>query len=1750
MVAPYTQPVIPEGQQAPPEPIQLDGSVQDTSPEQQPIQLDYNTSDNYLLSNQTIQSRAFKLSYGDPKQKLTPEDASNAIQAGQEKDVREGLANDLNADLLGRRYDLTVKTVSQKQGPLSPEDYKNIDTATGYNFPYQYPVNPDGVMESNYANRYISELDNFATELGPSNPWFAVKSLPTTDAEAMRRWGTISAAHSQYWMTKYQKAQDAASSQGLFSSAADIAKIAFPMFNPYVELKTRAAGPNTSFGSGILLGEHYQNLAKNYRALPWNDFMNEVDKNVDPMIQDNPRLAMMFIEAMIGQSTDTRLLNDVNTIGNLTDFGSIVKIGSTVWSKASLARSLKQQAINAVKANVNPESTQAAIATSVGDIPTAAGLNAGEVMMRASQNPTQTGLDMLDRYFRVMKTNIAGDTSISDTRRNILLSDLDASRSRIFSTLPDMLRPTGFPIDFMDKDFLLAAVQRFKDRYAGINNNFIKISNPFLEPLSNRFMHTAWIGRNGAEFFSSAEEAAGYMDLHGFRTTMNSDQLANIDARIADLKASEAYAEHQAGINQYYKLDEQIKDLEKIRAKNARPGGYLIKNEDSGLGYYVEFTGGMKYDDRILKDFLFRPERETSVSPSSWTNWIPYFNKLRTAEDTLSAEHRQMRKPAVYPQSIMIALAHEEGQFLDNLYRGKLARDPVTGDLNPFWKRGVPIVRRFLNKEEANRFEETLAYNQRDKDPNPNVRGDGYYFETPKDLNDYYIRRYNGDTPSAAFQDAYFAVKRWQEYDRILRELGHYGHRSSLGAETHVLVAKNAAGEEIRSDAFDGWSRSSTPKNNGNMLMMGETPDQSKVIDLSSLSISARAKLDKQLAEQGGRIIELYDTNQRPFKGMGLKDGDKMITAVWPHQIETSPLKWDTIPQRGGGHLVYDYEHAIKMADIQSERVTAGKWKNRYNGDKLFHFVANRAQGEDYVKKLNAIKNLLRDGKDEDAHALFTHHQMPYDWNEFKGYFRKYKDSNGVWHEPRFDINEDFHVVPRNKLIIDMSGMRKMLEDRYKQTNLKLNIRKGLFMDGTREMNPARNHMIEFTGERDAESVSAMENLGTKDNPIWKVNPAQMVSPIDTLNRSLGRIIRSSIMDDYKTYATMSWLQEARPHLNMEEGVVDSSPYWVFKTAGKDSFSSAVDPALRSQLLANKFKIDQLVGTPSELDTLLHSAAQKLADAVYEAGGKPFKVVPPWLLHTVRDPFSFFRSVTFNAYSGLFSIPQLFVQTTTFATMWGIAPRYSTAGTLATMLHGMSRLNRNPEILARLDELASSMRLPGLPAWKPGEWLEAMKSLERTGFSHVAGEYAPLSNLQYAKVVQQGKSQFLHWGTAPFRGGEKTVRIGAWYTAFKEFRDAHPTGPIGRAALQRILDRADFLYGNMSSASNSLLHTGILSLPTQFFAYNLRLAELFFSKRMAGGLGNSASERNWARLRILAVNSLMFGVPMGLGVTGAPVGDWLRQELLDHGYKPGNNAALTTLIEGAVSAGLQRTTGHLYDFGQRYGLQGWTIMRDLISDPSFWKIAFGATGSLMANTGSNLDGFIHAMWNLAKGTPSAYPLKSTDWVDAFKEAWSVKNAYGLWVALTAGKWVNKNLATVGDVSPMNAIFMTAFGLQPQLQVDARNIGVNLKSQQDFQKFALNKAQENMERAFLAEDNKDPEQAKQYFIRAATRLQEADIPEEKIASMIAKAVKGKYSLIERIAWERYIQDAPASVRDEYRKMYGYIYDSLRKEGLMK
>lgn len=1106
---------------------------------------------------------------------------------------------------------------------------------------------------------------------------------------------------------------------------------------------------------------------------------------------------------------------------------------------------------------------------------------------------------------------------------------------------------------------------------------------------------------------------------------------------------------------------------------------YEVKKK--GLGYFIKINRPLDETLPVVRDAF--QTTASSTTPNTGLNaWFNAFlGRFRTPEETLSLDQRKNRHAATYATSVVLDLANKE---LAEVKKLRAWAFPGTS-----------------KRQQWNEWKDVIT---RARDLNDSITGDkGYFFRGVGELEDHY-QRYVNRMPDPQEVRAYFAYTRFVELDRELRNIAVYRNKSRLGVEQHRIALLDKEGNKVYSDLFDGIRMKEMPKTDDRVLLsIGQEQGSEKLLWGDKIYTQLKNKLEQGVKEGRYQVIRVFDPESRPFNAFSkiAEKENARIRYIITDKAETRGLPFDQVPRRGGGHFDFDYEHYIKQARIVPETRGAG-FRHWYEGDSTLMPILNRAMGEKLLPFLNEARAHIQAGRMAEARAL-VESKLPIEWKEFQSWFNP-KKVNGVLQSARFNVTEPFQIAPKNRLLGDIDNT---LASRYPNT----------FENGTRRGSDARMNQVQYTGERDSDIVKTIVDKGTQGNPVWAYEPAKLVDPVTSIDRAMTRIINSNFMDDYKIFAVEHWLKEAQQYLKLNDiKELWHSPFWHFLNAGqKEAFNPGAPAEIVNRLMTQRIQIQQFLGVPSTTDTILHSAAQRLSDVIYSKYG-PTRIDPSWALPYLSDPFRFLRAVTFHAKLGVFAIPQLMVQSQTYATIWAVSgARNAGPGTIAAFLTQLSRINKNPAVLDGLDKVASKL------GWKAGQFKEALSEGQRTGFFNVGGEYALRDSALNPPVIQSGASKFFNWGTVFFTEGERNVRYGAWYTAFKEWRTKNPTGRITDAERQEILTRADLMYVNMSRASSSVLHQGVFSIPTQFLSYQMRAAELFTGKRLT----------NMERTRMLAWNAGLYGVPMAAGVTGFPFGDFIRKSALDHGYTVGDNWVTSTVMEGLPSMLMALATGHgdiqkgnFYNIGERYGIQGFETLREALrSDKTMWDILGGAAFSTFSNTWERLDGFTNGMMSLIRDDDKYFKLKPDDFIDIFKEASGVNNNWRMAMALNTGRWLSKKGVYLDNVSPANAIFMSVSGLQSQAVSDLNLMSWLHKDQQALEKYGLQKFTEEFRKG-IRERNANPTQSTEYFKRALAYLNITGYPQDKRGAAIALASKDNESLINQMNWS-FFQGAP-------------------------
>lgn len=1150
-------------------------------------------------------------------------------------------------------------------------------------------------------------------------------------------------------------------------------------------------------------------------------------------------------------------------------------------------------------------------------------------------------------------------------------------------------------------------------------------------------------------------------------------------------------------------------DGDRIRGINS-PGEAGVSIGNVGGKYYAYYSRPISEIKHYIRDNVLKTPEGANIN-EGLLNQLGLSNKLRTPDEILSELETMNRKVAIFSPAVLRQLATDIVGEPVSIARAKL--------------RGQNIYDVFKNLGKGSEFQRMIDDLQSTRDP---VTGKpGKSLESVQDVYDYYNRSF-GRNPDNIEVEGYFAAKMGMNMDYAFRNLSLVKNMSRLGNQEHRVFTLGSDGH-VFSNFFVGSLEKEYPSGNaGSIAYIGEHKGDEVVKGFDNF---AQTKLGKEIipkiASGEYKLIKLYNVGLRPLKDFGTIINDRRISYVITKNTETRNLSFQQIPRLPGFHMEHDNPFALKQGKIRLDNIDGTTYAH-YEGDTLAFLLTNRAQGEALAKIMNEVTRLIRTGDEAGAEQVAK--QLPMSWSELRAYYEPKRGPGGEVSPARFSKTEDFKVVAKGKSVINTDND---LVNKYKDLN---------FRDSTRTGSPDKQFQVEFTGERDMYDVMQMsDEEGNARNPIWKYTPAKPVDGITSMNRALSRITNSTIMDDVKISGMEAWIQRNAKYLDLKDlGELMAAPFYHFENV---KILPGVPVTTASRIEAERWAIRQFNGVPSTWDNLLKSMQDRFADDIWGADSKIAKslaTVGKWGVAALKDGPTFLRYMAFKTGIGMFALPQFFTQLNTFVPIAGIAGYGKAAqGGAAALAHTWTRFNKDPAILRTIDKKLQAF------GYKPGEFIEAYEAMKGTGFDYVATETN--SMMAYTKtdgIFKSTAGAIMDGGDVFFREGDRMGRYGAWYAAYKEWRDANPIGRMTEFDRAKIINRADMLTGNMTQASKSGLQTGAAAFPTQFLGYQIRMAELMLGKRLS----------TQQKFNLFGAYWLMYGAPVAASsvVVFPQVGEWMQDAAQKYGYTPfskswaswgygpfmeGLPATLLKLATGIYAGKLSE--GNLYNVGDKYGNPGLDILREAFSkDKSILEMMTGAAGSMVSNYLSSIDGYWKWMSTFLSGDDKQYKMTHADFIQPFKLFSSVNKAWQLQMAVNTHVWMSRNETALADnIGAMNAIWMASTGLQPK-DTDTKTVQRLQEIQNDLQEYGLKSFRKNMHRGFDALEAKDPQQANTYFNNAKVDLELSGVPLHKRGQAYRSAADGR-TRPESALWKYYIDSASPEQYKGSSEVYKYL-----------
>lgn len=1674
----------------------MDPIAVDTSPttyEATPITVDTGEQPVYALPDNVANIRASKAAFGLGRPQ---EEVTRKIQGGQEANLRAEVSGQMEAINNKKVNDVIYEVSRRKGGPLTSDEIEIVKQAV---LKKDETVEPSGVFESEYSKKY---LDVLYGKPEPYTKHWLEPYLPSPTLNIGREYLT----KQQILQTKVENLQAAADAQSYVGFGVDIAKNIFSL-GMYEEYKERSVIEGTPFFSGLLGTNKEEQRIQLFRQ-PTDQFTKSIDNIVDTYGKDNPHAALRLLQFFQG-NMDKDVDNLWSAI-NFATFPGVAAVGKGVVRGTARAAIDVPTAIgDVIKSTKSTLPIKVAVNQGVGNLEEAAVQRATAQVVgqfEGTANPLKQIVEALPKRLKEQSIALAENPGRGPGAQEItnrIIQEYDRLQGTVTNVIANFQRGSRIPAPLAAENTIRLMKDSAKENYVGNASRVLDVDGPLKVPHANSLHWEYQIGNHDGTMFGARETAEATARLEGIALQgevgsarqmelmklikqtefdlsthagaqsllkKRGDVAADLRLKL-DINRGTKTPDFEANVKTLQ--DNLVKYQDELGKLQALPGATI---KQQGSHFYISMYEPVVEVDKVTRALLHStPEsRPATGYLNSFLGWA------RSPEETASKDAMDMAKIAIYGQNKLLELAKSELKEFN--------------DLSRFAFKGTNRKQMFDNVEAALKEGRTNEM-----------------YKNVGELQEHWIRNY-GRLPYDLETKAYFAAKRYGELTSVFHDLNLYSNENRLGAKTYTLRAKDASGNVIGSDFFKAIERHEIPKNEEGILVMRDQLGHEEIKKTSTLS---EKKALNEAVQQGRlRVLEVLYPNDKPLNGFG-NIGTNHVKFIVTDKAEVSPLQFTRTDRKGQGMWDLDAPYYLKQANLEYDEASKA-W--RYKGDKTIMPVGNGGLGKELAYHMDTVRDLIQKGDYGAAKTAAL--RLPIEWGEHASWYNQTVDNAGKISPAKLNMNEPIRLVPGNQLIINMDDQ---LKNRFASKE---------FRDDTRGNLILKNIV---KGEQDTFGLYTIRNEGTRNNPLYKYEPANYIDPLPSMNRAMKSIVNSVYMDDYKKFTIEHWIQQAGTE-NLKataEQLAHSPEYYFFH----GEFRPGTPKDVISRLTDAKWKAQSIWGTPSSLDTQLHAISQHMYDSVYEKGGlSKLQVIPAWALANGKDAMQTIRSAAFHAIIGLWSIPQFVVQNMGYATIAGLEGfGLAGQGAMAMLLHQWSR--KFPQHIDALDTIASKLYLPsaegaikGTPLlnWRPGWFKEANEGLINSGFHLVGADHSFMDYMYTAKPVQSGAHTFLDWGTVPFKEGEKSLRFGAWYTAYLKYRMENPTVAMKDQEWREVFSRAELLSGNMSAASKSNLQKGPLAFTTQFLGYSMRLAELVTGKRL---------EMN-ERIRLASTYAALFGVS-ALGLSGFPAGDFVRKAAIDHGYGDQSDAWKQWAMEGIPSQLMHMATGTRLNFGTRYGDPSFSFLRDAMAgDKSTWKILGGATVSSVANTIAAGDGFKRAMLSLIQDTDEHFPLTKDDILQPLKGISSVNNITRFIEALNSGNWMSrKGEILEKDITPAQAAVMSVTGMQSQGASDIQTFFSIDKDRKQFIKDTEEAFLRAGERWIRAQANNDPEQAKDYGKQMNQILKKSGYPNELYGQLFGRLEKSNKSMIEKGIQQLYLgKDIPMGEREGRQQDY--------------
>lgn len=542
----------------------------------------------------------------------------------------------------------------------------------------------------------------------------------------------------------------------------------------------------------------------------------------------------------------------------------------------------------------------------------------------------------------------------------------------------------------------------------------------------------------------------------------------------------------------------------------------------------------------------------------------------------------------------------------------------------------------------------------------------------------------------------------------------------------------------------------------------------------------------------------------------------------------------------------------------------------------------------------------------------------------------------------------------------------------------------------------------------------------------YRGNLAPTLDPFQTVNKALTNIANITSFSDYKLTAMERWVKQFKDFTNLKDLPPGASDMTIFR----DAVVNTNNDRIKQKALAQRNIIRRNLGWKSEHDIQSEQFTRRLHEWVFTAepgslGSKIEGSINDWWDN--KNPIMALRGMAFDMKLGLFNIAQFPLQIGTSLAATTLSPIHGAHGWI-TAVPLRAYLTRSGTD-HMLDTLVDRGLHKASGFSTEHEFKQFMKSAKQSGFFDIGGSHALINDYGPNAAVSDftGRvNRFREAGRFFFNEAEMWNRAIAYHIAWKETRGAFPElGTKSPEFLRKVAGRAEDYSFGMSEQSGAVWQKGLLSVPTQFWAYQARMMEALLGKTFTPE----------QRLRLAIGQTLLWGS------AGLPVLPWLSEKYKESvapeqfGGQP-FDSFFKVADRGLFDWALYNMTGADVLVGKKAGTGSWLVdtIRDIFGfgqygERSFAEIAGGATFNIMGQAGGTLLEVINHMMSEA-GADTGEPVKPEALKRLAMNISTASNAVKAYYVFNYGTYISNKGTVIADNMPTEAGLAAILGFQP------------------------------------------------------------------------------------------------------------------------